>query len=667
MMNEDFGDIRDKLTEFFSQDGLLASHFPNYEYRESQMKMANAVIDSLEGKNHVFIEAPTGIGKSFAYLVPAIYYAKKYGKKAIISTHTINLQEQLIGNDIPLLKKILPFKFEANLLKGKTNYVCPNRLKKATEFSNSLFETDEQECLEKLLAWSKTTKDGTLSDIGFQVDRNVWQNVCAEVNICTNKTCGDPDKTKCFYRKAKDRINASDIIILNHYLFFSLFNISSKDSKEGYLFPNDFVIFDEGHTLEDAAAEQLVPKISREMVRYHLLRLYNDRKRKGFLTTLPALHILPVVQNLLDINQAFFYEIKRKYFNRIGDKYDRLAFRIRQRSTIQNHLNAEIKNLIAQLNELKGFARSDIEENEINDFVNKFAFINTSINDFLEMNNNELVYWVELSNHNPETNTWLCASPPDISGYLGENIFKENNSCVVTSATLSINGNFDYYINRLGAKNAEVVNLPTQFDYYRQVKIYIPNDRNLIPKKENDTVYTEALRGWIEHFVRQTGGKALVLFTNSYLMKNIASIIRLNPEFNDIEILVQGEGTSRKNLLEQFRENIDSVLFGLDSFWLGVDAPGETLSNLIITRLPFVVPDHPLIQARLELIDSKGGNSFMDYSLPEAILKFRQGAGRLIRNKTDEGIIVILDNRILTKTYGKYFLNSIDECPVILL
>lgn len=666
-MNEDIGYIRDRLAEFFSHDGLLASHFPNYEYRESQMKMANAVIDSLEGKNHVFIEAPTGIGKSFAYLVPAIYYAKKYGKKAIISTHTINLQEQLIGNDVPLLKKILPFKFEANLLKGKTNYVCPNRLKKAAEYSNSLFESDEQKCLQKLLAWSKTTKDGTLSDIGFQVDQNVWQNVCAEVNICTNKTCGDPDKTECFYRKAKDRINASDIVILNHYLFFSLFNISSKDSKEGYLFQNDFVIFDEGHTLEDAAAEQLVPKISREMVRYHLLRLYNDRKRKGFLTTLPALHILPVVQNLLDINQAFFYEIKRKFFKRIGDKYDRLAFRIRQRSNIQNHLDSEIKNLIVQLNELKGFARSDIEENEINDFVNKFAFINSSINDFLEMTNNELVYWVELSSHNPETNTWLCASPPDISEYLGENIFKENNSCVVTSATLSINGNFNYYINRLGAKNAEVVNLPTQFDYYRQVKIYIPNDRSLIPKKENDTVYTEALRGWIEHFIRQTGGKALVLFTNSYLMKSIASIIRLDPAFNDIDILVQGEGTSRKNLLEQFRENINSVLFGLDSFWLGVDAPGETLSNLIITRLPFVVPDHPLIQARLELIDSKGGNSFMDYSLPEAILKFRQGAGRLIRNKTDEGIIVILDNRILTKTYGKYFLNSIDECPVILL
>jgi len=211
------------------------------------------------------------------------------------------------------------------------------------------------------------------------------------------------------------------------------------------------------------------------------------------------------------------------------------------------------------------------------------------------------------------------------------------------------------------------VKLPTQFDFFRQVSLYIPNDRSLIPKTDNNPLYAKALEKWITYFLNLTGGKALVLFTNSYLMKTIGSRLRDNPEINGLDILVQGEGESRKNLLEKFKNDINSVLLGLDSFWLGVDAPGETLSNLIITRLPFVVPDHPLVQARLELIESRGGNSFADYSLPEAILKFRQGVGRLIRNKTDEGIIAVLDNRIISKPYGRHFLNSIDECPVTVL
>ncbi len=661
------GDLREKIFEFFKQDGLLASHFGNYEFRESQLKMAYSVLDSLEGKNHIFIEAPTGIGKSFAYLVPAIYYAKEHGKKAVISTHTINLQEQIIGKDIPLLKEILPVEFEANLLKGKTNYLCPKRLRKAYENAPSLFEDDGKLQLEKLVSWSKTTKDGTLSDISFQVDADIWQSVCAEVNICSNKTCGNPEDTECFYRKAKEKIYGSDVIILNHYLFFSLYNFAPKDRKEGYIFPNDFLIFDEGHTLEDAAAEQMAPSVSREMIRYNLLRLYNDRKRKGLLTTLPALHLLPVVQNLLDINQSFFYEIRRKYFKRTADKYDSLTVRIRQELELTNHMNDEITKLVKQLAELKSFARSELEENEINDFMVRFAAFNKIINDFIHVDNPDYVYWIELSGNSPESNVKLCASPPDVSGYMRDNIFKENNTCVLTSATLSIEDDFDYFKSRLGAESAESVKLPTQFDYYRQVKVYIPNDRGLTPKTDNNPMYINSLENWILHFIKMSGGKALVLFTNSYIMRTIGSRLRNDKELGDIEILVQGEGDSRSNLLQRFKSDVNSVLLGLDSFWLGVDAPGETLSNLVITRLPFVVPDHPLIQARLELIDSRGGNSFAEYSLPEAILKFRQGTGRLIRNRSDEGIIVVLDNRILTKPYGKHFLNSIYECPVIIL
>lgn len=657
-------DIRDEVIKFFEEDGLLRNNFPNFEFRESQLKMALSVVDSLENKRHIFVEAPTGIGKSLAYLVPAIYYAKKYGKKAVISTHTINLQEQIIGNDIPLLKNILPFDFEASLLKGKTNYVCPNRLRKAYENSNSLFEDDELISLEKIYRWSKNTNDGTISDTNFNIEPNVWQNVCAEVNVCTNKTCGDINDTECFFQKAKHKVYKSDVVILNHYLFFTLFNAASKDQKNGFLYLNDFVIFDEGHTLEDAASKMLVPKVSREMFKYHLLRLYNDKKKKGFLVTFPALQILPVVQNLLDINQNFFYELKRKVFNRQFDKYDKLAKRVREKGIIKNHLNEEIQTLIRHLKDLKQFAKNDIVENEISDYIIRFAEMNRVINDFIELQNNGYVYWVEQASHNIDSNTTLCASPLDISDYLRKHLFKENNSEIITSATLSINDDFSYYKNRLGGNVADDIKLPTQFDYYRQVKIIIPNDINLTPSKDSNPVYVECLSNWIEKTIIKTNGKALVLFTNSMLMKAIGNQLRDKLNEQGLELLIQGEGLSRKNILDKFKADINSVLFGLDSFWLGVDVPGESLSNLILTKLPFTVPDHPLIQARLEYIDSKGGNSFMDYSLPEAVLKFRQGAGRLIRSKSDEGIITILDFRILSKQYGKYFLNALEECPI---
>lgn len=656
--------IRDAVNDFFGENGLLRKNYPNFEYRDSQLRMALAVTDSLENKTHMFIEAPTGIGKSLAYLVPSIMYAKKYGKKAVISTNTINLQEQIIKKDIPLLKEILDFSFEAVLLKGKSNYLCPKRLRKAYDNSNTLFENDQIKSLEKIVRWAKRTKDGTISDTDFQVPFDVWQNVCAEVNICSNKTCGDVEDTECFFQKAKHNANKSDVVILNHYLYFTLFSIASKEQKNGFLYLNDFVIFDEGHTIEEAASEMLVPKVSREMIKYHLLRLYNEKKRKGFLLNFPSLQILPIVQNLLDINQNFFYEIRRKLFKREFDKFDKLAKRVRDAGIINNHLESEINNLIKQLKDLKKFSKDDLTENEISDYIIRFAGINNSINTFIRQDNKEYVYWVELASNNIDSNITLCASPLSISDYLRKYLFKENNSAIITSATLSIDDSFAYYKNRLGGESAENIKLPTQFDYYRQVKIIIPNDSQLIPQKDTNGNYIKSLTYWIERIIDLTEGKALVLFTNSVLMKTVGNNLRDRFYEKGINLLIQGEGLSRSVILDKFKEDIHSVLFGLDSFWLGVDVPGESLSNLVITKLPFTVPDHPLIQARLEDIDSKGGNSFMEYSLPEAILKFKQGAGRLIRSKTDEGIITILDNRILKKSYGRYFYNSLEDSPV---
>jgi ATP-dependent DNA helicase DinG len=280
-----------------------------------------------------------------------------------------------------------------------------------------------------------------------------------------------------------------------------------------------------------------------------------------------------------------------------------------------------------------------------------------------EDENGNFVYWVEISSQKEDANISICSNPIDISDYFRKNIFRENNSSVFTSATLTVNNNFEFYKRRLGAEAAEEIQLPSPFEFYKQVKIFIPKDIPE-PKRQNSEEYKGKLVDWISYFVEFTNGKALVLFTNSSLMKETGNNLREFFSERNIDVLIQGEGLSRKNLLESFKNNVNSVLFGLDSFWLGVDVPGEALSNLIITRLPFQVPDHPLIQARLEMIDAKGGNSFMDYSLPEAILKFRQGVGRLIRSSDDKGIVVILDNRVIMKPYGKHFISSIDECEI---
>ncbi len=658
---------RKAIKEFFSEYGILAKNFENFEFRESQLKMALSIYDTLINREHIFIEAPTGIGKSFAYLVPAIYYSKEENKKAIVSTNTINLQEQLIHKDLPTLHKLLPLEFKSAIIKGKNNYLCPNRLEIALEKSNTLFNDTEILSLEEIEIWSRKTQDGTLSDIDFPINMSVWQNICTEHGICTSKTCGPIETTKCFYQKAKHKLAEADIVIINHHLFFTLFEAYKESDSEGYLYKNDFLIFDEAQTLENVASEHIVPSISREMIKYHLNKLYNPKTKRGFLATFPnLLTIIPIIENLHYLNSTFFQKIREIFFININKK--KLAVRVQEPDFTQNILKDEIKLLVSKLGELNKYCKNDLEENELNDYKLKFLEFNILIDEFISQSRGKenYVYWVELSSLKPDSNISLYTSPIDLSDYFRKNIFKPDNSCILTSATLSIKKDFNYFKKRLGGEVAKELLLPTQFDFYNQVKIYIPYNIPLPPVEEKEDYYI-CLKDWIYHFIRKTQGKALVLFTSSSALNKVAEELRENLEKENISFFIQSEGVSRKILLDMFKNDIDSVLFGLDSFWLGIDVPGEALTNLIITRLPFQVPEHPLIQAKMEYIDSKGGNSFLEYSLPEAIFKFRQGIGRLIRNKSDKGIIVILDKRIIAKSYGKHFLNSIDKCPVIII
>jgi len=645
------GSLVIRMADFFGPEGRMVAE--GGEFRQPQLAMAEAVAEAVQTDACLAVEAGTGVGKSLAYLVPSVIHALSSGRRAVVSTHTINLQEQLMQKDLPTVSRLIGEDFPTVLLKGRRNYLCPQRLRAAMRQTGELFTQGEEAELRRIADWAVQTRDGTLGDLPFSPSPRVWAQVCSETRICTARRCSP---ASCFFQEAWSRASQARVIVVNHMLYFTLLaGADESASEEGFLFPGDFAIFDEAHTLEAVAARQLGFQVSEAGMQFELQRLYNPRTRKGLFAALRDSRAMEVTEAAQVAVESFFSTVNETM---PGTEKSR-EWRVQEPDFAPNLVAEPLLEVESHARKIaKEMDKEEDRRGELEDLAGRLQDARKSVDAFLTQAEPEHVYWIE--REGAARTLSFIASPVDVAPILAQRLFHGRRAAVLTSATLGAGSDdLSYFRHRVGADLARAEKIGSPFDFQRQMEIHLVRN---IPAPGTEG-YEDAIGERVFEFLTLSDGRAFVLFTSYKLLRKTAETLKGRCEEKGWRVFVQGEGMPRRRMLTEFAKHGRGVLFGTESFWTGVDVPGEALSNVIITRLPFAVPDHPMTAARLEKIEADGGNPFMEYSVPEAVLKLRQGVGRLIRRASDKGMIVVLDNRVLTKRYGRIFLKALPDAP----
>src|SRR2546425_626379 len=602
------------MQDFFGPGGVLEQRLEDYEYRPSQVRMAEAVHRALEEQSHVIIEAGTGTGKTLAYLLPALLH----GRRILVSTGTKTLQDQIFYKDIPLLESVIGRPIQAAYLKGRNNYLC--RLKLETLHVEGLFSSRELRRFQSILDWAQETETGDRAELGsVGEDSELWARMDARRDRCLGTKCKDYDR--CFLTLMRQKAMEADIVVVNHHLFFA--DLAIRKSDAAAILPDySAVIFDEAHDLEDVATEYFGFHVSN----YRLAEFVHDAGK-------------------LEADVDVVSRASERFFNGFA-----LLREGRQAITRLDGIDSligslqEARHSIKQMKDFSG---------EYEALARRAGELESELEVFRSGNLENYVSWIERR----DRGIFLEACPIDVSRILGERLFKRVPTCVLTSATLTVGDSFDYVRTRIGFDEGRELSLATEFNVRKQALLYIPKN---MPDYRHSS-YLDRAAEEIRSILRASEGRAFVLFTSYRQMETMFDLLSEDLPY---PCMIQGKGAGKSRLLEQFKMTPNAVLFATSSFWQGVDVKGEALSAVIIDKLPFQVPTDPLVAARALQIQNDGGNAFAEYHVPNAILRLKQGLGRLIRSTTDRGILAVLDNRISTKSYGRLFMESLPDYEV---